>query len=201
MAQPSTAPHSDLSTNITRPTTTHRSSRRKLNKDSVEERGFSSLRDLGESRHTHGEDTSSIANNEEVVHRALRELGEMEEKLLIAVKKQRQAVESSQLNEDGNRGEVVAKRNAVRPSQEVTSIRATGAEEPAEHAPLSANDGDLAMRDMQEAKEESGSAERGARRPPPINSDKLPLPWKGRLGYVSEGTRPAVRCILTVRHA
>jgi hypothetical protein len=24
-----------------------------------------------------------------------------------------------------------------------------------------------------------------ARRPPPVNSDYLPLPWKGRLGYVS----------------
>lgn len=28
------------------------------------------------------------------------------------------------------------------------------------------------------------SAERGAARPPPVNSDRLPLPWKGRLGYV-----------------
>lgn len=28
-------------------------------------------------------------------------------------------------------------------------------------------------------------AERGAKRPPPVNSDYLPLPWKGRLGYVS----------------
>lgn len=27
-------------------------------------------------------------------------------------------------------------------------------------------------------------AERGAARPPPVNSDRLPLPWKGRLGYV-----------------
>lgn len=24
-----------------------------------------------------------------------------------------------------------------------------------------------------------------AQRPPPVNSDYLPLPWKGRLGYVS----------------
>lgn len=26
-------------------------------------------------------------------------------------------------------------------------------------------------------------------RPPPVNSDYLPLPWKGRLGYVSENRR------------
>lgn len=31
----------------------------------------------------------------------------------------------------------------------------------------------------------SGVAERGAKRSPPVNSDYLPLPWKGRLGYVS----------------
>ena len=28
-------------------------------------------------------------------------------------------------------------------------------------------------------------ADRGAKRPPPVNSDYLPLPWGGRLGYVS----------------
>lgn len=26
-------------------------------------------------------------------------------------------------------------------------------------------------------------------RPPPVNSDYLPLPWKGRLGYVSASSR------------
>ena len=32
-------------------------------------------------------------------------------------------------------------------------------------------------------------------RPPPVNSDYLPLPWKGRLGYVScDSSRRAVRC-------
>jgi len=30
-------------------------------------------------------------------------------------------------------------------------------------------------------------ADRGAARPPAVNSDYLPLPWKGRLGYVSRG--------------
>jgi UV DNA damage endonuclease len=27
-------------------------------------------------------------------------------------------------------------------------------------------------------------------RPPPVNSDYLPLPWKGRLGYVNDPHRP-----------
>jgi UV DNA damage endonuclease len=30
-----------------------------------------------------------------------------------------------------------------------------------------------------------------AERPPPVNSDYLPLPWKGRLGYVSVSTKSA----------
>merc|ERR1712000_251290 len=37
--------------------------------------------------------------------------------------------------------------------------------------------GDLAAEPMDDV-------ERGARRPPPVNSDTLPLPWTGRLGYV-----------------
>lgn len=37
--------------------------------------------------------------------------------------------------------------------------------------------------DEEEAGEEELSAALG--RPPPVNSDYLPLPWKGRLGYVS----------------
>lgn len=46
------------------------------------------LRALGESRLTRGEEIGSIANSEDVVHPAMRELGEMEEKLQIAVNKQ-----------------------------------------------------------------------------------------------------------------
>ena len=33
-----------------------------------------------------------------------------------------------------------------------------------------------------------------AARPPPVNSDYLPLPWKGRLGYVS--TAPRIHCVV-----
>jgi UV DNA damage endonuclease len=32
---------------------------------------------------------------------------------------------------------------------------------------------------------ELSAAEAAIARPPPVNSDYLPLPWKGRLGYVS----------------
>lgn len=36
-----------------------------------------------------------------------------------------------------------------------------------------------------EAPETAEAADRGAKRAPAVNSDYLPLPWKGRLGYVS----------------
>lgn len=46
---------------------------------------------------------------------------------------------------------------------------------------------------VKDPKEESemvdeATAERGAARPPAVNSSYLPLPWKGRLGYVSPPT-------------
>lgn len=34
-------------------------------------------------------------------------------------------------------------------------------------------------------------ADRGAKRPPAVNSDYLPLPWRGRLGYVSDTQSPS----------
>jgi UV DNA damage endonuclease len=44
--------------------------------------------------------------------------------------------------------------------------------------------------DFEEADE--AAVNEASRRPPPVNSDYLPLPWKGRLGYVSsnELSRP-----------
>ncbi|OAA72250.1 UV-damage endonuclease [Cordyceps fumosorosea ARSEF 2679] len=42
--------------------------------------------------------------------------------------------------------------------------------------------------DNEAANDEAPSLERGARRPPPVNSDVLPLPWTGRLGYACLNT-------------
>lgn len=57
--------------------------------------------------------------------------------------------------------------------------------------------------DVQEEVPEA--AERGAKRPPAVNSDYLPLPWKGRLGYVRPlpfGRHESLHSVLTVlRHA
>lgn len=40
--------------------------------------------------------------------------------------------------------------------------------------------------EVAEGVEDSEANERGAARPPAVNSSYLPLPWKGRLGYVSD---------------
>lgn len=48
------------------------------------------------------------------------------------------------------------------------------------------------------------AADRGAKRPPPVNSDFLPLPWKGRLGYVGHHPahcEPQCSWLTAVRHA
>ncbi|EGX94968.1 UV-damage endonuclease [Cordyceps militaris CM01] len=47
---------------------------------------------------------------------------------------------------------------------------------------------DVSAEDEAGNDEEASSAERGARRPPPVNSDELPLPWSGRLGYACLNT-------------
>jgi hypothetical protein len=41
---------------------------------------------------------------------------------------------------------------------------------------------DLKLDDLEESDEED--IQKSVSRPPPVNSDVLPLPWKGRLGYV-----------------
>ncbi|RCI11515.1 hypothetical protein L249_7719 [Ophiocordyceps polyrhachis-furcata BCC 54312] len=51
---------------------------------------------------------------------------------------------------------------------------------------------------------EDAAPEKGARRPPPINSERLPLPWTGRLGYACLNTylrfaNPPVFCSRTCR--
>jgi UV DNA damage endonuclease len=56
-------------------------------------------------------------------------------------------------------------------------------------------DGDDAgpVEDIDIMKQEAG-------RPPPVNSDYLPLPWKGRLGYVSSGLSWTVIMLMLRRH-
>lgn len=118
----------------------------------------------------------------EAFERTMRELGEMGLKLQSAVKIQRLAVETSDLSKcDPER--VREEAFKLRPA----SMRQAKAEQKVEEKiPEKPNfDTDLQSADAAEEKADSEVVERTARRPPPVNSDVLPLPWKGRLGYVS----------------
>jgi UV DNA damage endonuclease len=124
----------------------------------------------------------------EGVEEAMRELSEMEHKLQDAVRTQRLAVESSDLHVKKE----VAQEPDIRPKMyspnkdTVTAHGRNGTSKVIDTAPLDGHDAELAAGDMADAKEEEeGGADRGANRPPPVNSEVLPLPWKGRLGYVS----------------
>ncbi|UZP46619.1 hypothetical protein NXS19_014431 [Fusarium pseudograminearum] len=139
---------------------------------------------------TNTKKAKAVWDTGEGVEEAMRELSEMEHKLQDAVRTQRLAVESSDLHvkkeiaqEPGIRPKVHAPNNNT-----VTARgKLNGKPKGVETAPLDEHDAELAADDMAEAKEENG-VDRGANRPPPVNSDTLPLPWKGRLGYACLNT-------------
>ncbi|PKK51727.1 hypothetical protein CI102_4258 [Trichoderma harzianum] len=131
-----------------------------------------------------GSPNGSIRSRE-AFERTMRELGEMGLKLQSAVKIQRLAVETSDLSKcDPER--VREEAFKLRPA----SMRQAKAEQKVEEKTpeKSIVDTDLQSADAAEEKADSEVVERTARRPPPVNSDVLPLPWKGRLGYACLNT-------------
>jgi UV DNA damage endonuclease len=127
----------------------------------------------------------------EGVEEAMRELSEMEHKLQDAVRTQRLAVESSDLHVKKELSQEPGIRPKVyEPNNDTIATRGNlnGKSKPVDTGPLDEHDAKLAAGDMADAKEEAKEEDgvgRGADRPPPVNSETLPLPWKGRLGYVS----------------
>ncbi|EHK25932.1 uncharacterized protein TRIVIDRAFT_82204 [Trichoderma virens Gv29-8] len=119
----------------------------------------------------------------------MRELGEMGLKLQSAVKIQRLAVETSDLSKCDPE-KVREEAFKIRPAS-MRQAKA-GHEKTAEikTAEQSSVDVDLEPADVAEEKVDSEAiqSERAARRPPPVNSGVLPLPWKGRLGYACLNT-------------
>lgn len=121
--------------------------------------------------------------SQEAFERTMRELGEMGLKLQSAVKRQRLAVETSDLSkcdpdkvrEDTFSSRAFSSRRAKLNQEkdfETKPVEKPSVDERAEPA------------DTPDEKD-TEAVERSARRPPPVNSDILPLPWRGRLGYVS----------------
>ena len=110
----------------------------------------------------------------------------MEQKLQNAVRSQRLAIESSELGcEDQDTTPEMVEKQPLKATKAVINEKSKNAVS-VDQAPLSGYEADLAAGDVKEAAaEEEETADRGARRPPPVNSVTLPLPWTGRLGYVS----------------
>lgn len=138
-------------------------------------------------RRPRAERTNSRESKQDV-QRAMRNLQDMENSLQSATKKQQQAVDTSDLSVDLD--EVTSTDTTVpivpsqppRPGKKEVVNDHTEESGSIEQAPLSNHDAEIAEGDL--AAEPMDDVEMGARRPPPVNSDTLPLPWTGRLGYV-----------------
>lgn len=120
------------------------------------------------------------------MERALQDLNAMEQKLLGEVRKQRQAIEASGFSavcftEAGKDEKINSSDTHSRLGTNATSLHAVTKLE------MNANRFTPESSDMKE----DNVIERGPRRAPPANSDKLPLPWAGRLGYVRYHAYPS----------
>lgn len=163
--------HSETHSTLQRAEAPRRRSTRRVKDDDGIDAGFN------ESRAKYTDGLSSKEN----VERAMHNLWEMEHKLLNEAKRQRLAIEASNLEA------LAAKEDEAYGSQDVTksSIKCMDAVATSTGtARQTKSDND--MNSVEEtASLENEVGERGAKRPPPVNSDQLPLPWTGRLGYVS----------------
>ncbi|KAM0461412.1 hypothetical protein ACHAPV_004116 [Trichoderma viride] len=126
--------------------------------------------------------------SQEAFQRTMKELGEMGLKLQSAVKRQRLAVETSDLSkcdpervrEEATRTRPALKRRAKESPEEATEQKVVEKPKVVEQTETA---------DTSEANADAETTERSARRLPPVNSDVLPLPWKGRLGYPEHPTK------------
>lgn len=131
-----------------------------------------------------------VWNNTEGVKQAMRDLSEMEHQLQNVVRQQRLAVETSELVADprpANEQGLV-----LQPYVPVSEVINDRHKRESKDEDQDYPDGPQTVKaeefDVEGGIEET-AAERGSRRPPPVNSATLPLPWKGRLGYVSRPRR------------
>ncbi|KAM4066373.1 UV-endonuclease uvdE domain-containing protein [Hirsutella rhossiliensis] len=136
----------------------------------------------------------------EAVERAMQDLSQIEHKLHSDAKRQRLAVESSDLSVLAEAG------TADQPSSTASTMAAAAAKNrPHDDAAPGVAGAALDVNAILPGLASEGDVqERGARRRPPVNSEKLPLPWSGRLGYACLNTylraaNPPVFCSRTCR--
>lgn len=117
------------------------------------------------------------------VERAMRHLQDMENELQRVVKRQQLAVETSDLS--GELDEATTDSiTRVQPPGGLPNEAHDKYPDSVEQAPLDRYEAELADGDIASAAKEDDDIDRSARRAPPVNSETLPLPWLGRLGYV-----------------
>lgn len=114
---------------------------------------------------------------------ALRRLEEMEASIKNDIKRRRLQIEQSIVNgaHAGRSEPLVKLRSSASQSSDVIHL---------DHVLLTpeeekGHDAETTKDDESEAGDELIETIKGANRPPAVNSDYLPLPWRGRLGYVS----------------
>lgn len=129
---------------------------------------------------------AQVTSAENGVAHAMQGLEEMELNFKRDIKRRKLQVEQSFVQEDGDRTHSILKPFSS--SIESRSLRVDRLlltpEKEDENDEL--NEGWGPGVDVEEEPNEVAleSTERGSKRPPAVNSDFLPLPWKGRLGYV-----------------
>ncbi|KAH7205325.1 UV-endonuclease UvdE-domain-containing protein, partial [Fusarium oxysporum] len=133
-------------------------------------------------------DSTVVGDIGESVEEAMHELSEMEHQLQNAARKERLAVETSDLyvEEEGS-GASDIRSKIHSPEKEILPTTRMNKADRLKRAPLGGPEDELAMTDIFNVEDDEGSGQ-DANRPPPVNSDKLPLPWSGRLGYACLNT-------------
>ncbi|KAH7191304.1 UV-endonuclease UvdE-domain-containing protein [Fusarium oxysporum] len=132
--------------------------------------------------------TNVIGDIGESVEEAMRELSEMEYKLQNATRKERLAVEASDLHVEEDDNVTSDIRSKIHSSEkEILPTTRMKMADRVERAPLGGHEAELAMTGSIDIEYNEG-LDQVANRPPPVNSDRLPLPWSGRLGYACLNT-------------
>lgn len=174
-----------------RPDAPRRSNRR--TKDTAETQDRHPIRDTGiivRKRNYDGRtDDDGDGDGVESVDRVMQDLSDMEKRFQNALRRQRLDVESSDLG-----GDKVALKPEVVQEQPLKAAKAVINEtvkvqtDKAQTDKASSDDREVDQATGDAPVEDEEVAERGAKRPPPVNSPILPLPWTGRLGYVRFST-------------
>jgi len=142
------------------------------------------------------EEDKSVSFGDESMKRTMKELVELDEQFQRDCKRQRQRIEKSEILKDEG---VDLPKDAFHPVLRKPQKDLLTADDGQEHslnmnvkkAPMGIDEGKKVAKDVTKSRNENDEhlddiLGRGMQRPPPVNSQYLPLPWQGRLGYVTE---------------